>query len=166
MTPYGSEVGNNVIKEEETSVNSKARKNDEELSGSEEFSPLPGRSLSWKSSKDSPHSIEKKYMHSSKRRSSFSSIASSLPKHRSGKSCRQIRRRETRSAYLILNSIRLIIIELWRFTSLTIQSSLKLCVCILTCLLLCKKMVQKLNFPSMRTYKFFAFVHMISQESL
>lgn len=80
-TPCGSEVGHSSFKEEETLANGK----------------LSGRSLSWKSGKDSPHSLAKKYIYTSRRRSSFVSSASSSPKH-VGKSCRQIRRRETRSA--------------------------------------------------------------------
>lgn len=98
VTPPESRVSNSM-NEEETSVNSKARRDDsEEFSGSElESSPFP-RSLSWKSSNDSPHSLEKKSMASSaKRCSSFASVGSSSAKQRLGKSCRQIRRREARS---------------------------------------------------------------------
>uniref|UniRef100_A0A5B6ZW38 Uncharacterized protein n=1 Tax=Davidia involucrata TaxID=16924 RepID=A0A5B6ZW38_DAVIN len=92
---------NNSVKLEESSVDLKERRNDmDEFSGSElESSPLPGRSLSWKEGKDSPHSREKKYVNSSsRRRRSFASIGSASSKQRVGKSCRQIRQKETRSA--------------------------------------------------------------------
>ncbi|KAL6326619.1 hypothetical protein AAG906_009745 [Vitis piasezkii] len=96
-----SHVGGGSTKEVESSVNSKSRRNDADgLSSSElEFSPSTGRRLSWKSSKDSSRSIEKRYLDCSiRRRRSFASSGSSSPKHNLGKSCRQIRRRETRSA--------------------------------------------------------------------
>lgn len=96
-----SHVGGGSTKEVESSVNSKSRRNDADgLSSSElEFSPSTGRRLSWKSSKDSSRSIEKRYLDCSiRRRHSFASSGSSSPKHNLGKSCRQIRRRETRSA--------------------------------------------------------------------
>uniref|UniRef100_A0A7N0RHD0 Uncharacterized protein n=2 Tax=Kalanchoe fedtschenkoi TaxID=63787 RepID=A0A7N0RHD0_KALFE len=55
------------------------------------------RSLSWKSSKCSPHVCERKFVSASTgRRSSFHSTDSSLPKHRLGKSCCQIKRRDMR----------------------------------------------------------------------
>uniref|UniRef100_A0A5B6ZWI5 Uncharacterized protein n=1 Tax=Davidia involucrata TaxID=16924 RepID=A0A5B6ZWI5_DAVIN len=95
-----SKVGNNSMKEEESSVTLKERRNYmDQFSGSElESSTLRGRSLSWKNGKGFPHSREKKYMNSStRRRSSFASFGSASPK-RVGKSCRQIGRRETRSA--------------------------------------------------------------------
>ncbi|KAK9283260.1 hypothetical protein L1049_011496 [Liquidambar formosana] len=51
-----------------------------------------------KAAKILAHSLEKKHRDSStRRRSSFASSGSSSPKHRLGKSCRQIRRREMRS---------------------------------------------------------------------
>lgn len=103
VTPRESKVSNNSMKEEDSSVNSKVSRNDmEEMSGSElECSPLPGGSLSWKGSKNSSHSLEKKHRDSStRRRSSFASSGSSSPKHRLGKSCRQIRRREMRYVYI------------------------------------------------------------------
>ncbi|CAK9140703.1 unnamed protein product [Ilex paraguariensis] len=94
-----SKVGNDSVKEE-NSVNVKERSNDmEAFSGSEvESSPSSHRSLSWKSGKDSLHSLEKKKQvdFTGRRRSSFASAGSSPPK-RAGKSCRQIRRRETRN---------------------------------------------------------------------
>ncbi|XP_057979294.1 uncharacterized protein LOC131165464 isoform X2 [Malania oleifera] len=99
--PYESKVSNNSTKEEESSVSSKGGRNDaEELSGSEiESSSLAGGSLSWKSRKNSRNSHERKYLESSmRRRSSFSSAGYTSPKQCPGKSCRQIRRRETRSA--------------------------------------------------------------------
>ncbi|XP_059665983.1 uncharacterized protein LOC132311864 [Cornus florida] len=100
MTHCESKVGNNSVKEE-SSVALKVRGNDvDEFSGSElESVSLSGRSLSWKSGKDSPHSREKKYMNSSnRRRRSSASIGFESPKQRVGKSCRRIRSRETRSA--------------------------------------------------------------------
>ncbi|KAK6131857.1 hypothetical protein DH2020_034397 [Rehmannia glutinosa] len=61
-----------------------------------ESSPSTGRSLSWRSSKDSQHALEKKnYMDSVRRRASFGS--NSLSARRVGKSCRRIRHRDTRS---------------------------------------------------------------------
>ncbi|XAR52282.1 hypothetical protein NMG60_11020261 [Bertholletia excelsa] len=95
-----SHVGNNSP-EVESSGGCKTRRNHtDEFSSSElESSSLPGGSLSWKSGKDYSWSREKKYMDSSsRRRGSFSSSTSASPRHRTGKSCRQIRRRETRSA--------------------------------------------------------------------
>lgn len=95
-----AEVGTSSVKGKEPSSNGKLGENDmDTFSGSERESSTPiGRSLSWKSSRDSLHSLEKKYMDSSRRRrSSFASSGSSSPK-RVGKSCRQIRRREHRSA--------------------------------------------------------------------
>ncbi|XP_071732084.1 uncharacterized protein [Rutidosis leptorrhynchoides] len=87
--------GNHV----ETSENGKVRESDMEgFSGSEvESSSVNGRSLSWKSSKNSSSRfLEKKYMDASRRRrNSFTSTGSSP--RRVGKSCRQIRHREHRS---------------------------------------------------------------------
>ncbi|KAF2282252.1 hypothetical protein GH714_043910 [Hevea brasiliensis] len=97
-TPYESKVGNRSSKEEENSVSSKIRNNEtQELSGSDiEFSSVTGRSLSWKGCKDSSCYLEKYKDTSLRRRSNFSSVGSS-PKHCPGKSCRQIRRKESRS---------------------------------------------------------------------
>lgn len=100
VTGCDSNVGDDSTKEEESSVNSRSKRKDADgLSGSErEFSPSAGRRLSWKSSKESSHSLEKGYLDSStRRRRSFTSTGSSSPKQIPGKSCRQIRRRETRS---------------------------------------------------------------------
>ncbi|KAI8031598.1 hypothetical protein LOK49_LG01G00420 [Camellia lanceoleosa] len=101
-----SKVSNNSAEEEEEEeegslVGSKMRRNHtDEFSGSEpESSPLPRRSLSWKSGKDSSYSHEKKYTDSSTRsRSTFVSTTSASPRRRDGKCCRHIRRREARSA--------------------------------------------------------------------
>ncbi|CAL5322229.1 unnamed protein product [Camellia sinensis] len=103
-----SKVSNNSAEEEEEEeeeegslVGSKMRRNHtDEFSGSEpESSPLPRRSLSWKSGKDSSCSREKKYTDSSTRsRSTFASTTSASPRRRDGKCCRHIRRREARSA--------------------------------------------------------------------
>ncbi|CAL5364635.1 unnamed protein product [Camellia sinensis] len=100
-----SKVSNNSAEEEEEEeeegslVGSKMRRNHtDEFSGSEpESSPLPRRSLSWKSGKDSSCSREKKYTDSSTRsRSTFASTTSASPRRRDGKCCRHIRRREAR----------------------------------------------------------------------
>ncbi|XP_019151289.1 PREDICTED: uncharacterized protein LOC109148026 [Ipomoea nil] len=75
-----------------------ARDNGGETYSSSEIdsSPSSGRSLSWKSDRESLHSSNrKKYIDSSRRSSSFASTGTSS-KH-VGKSCRRIRRRETRS---------------------------------------------------------------------
>ncbi|XP_019238016.1 PREDICTED: uncharacterized protein LOC109218139 isoform X2 [Nicotiana attenuata] len=85
-----------------TSSNVKEKENDADTFSSSEIvsSPSTGRSLSWKSGNN--HSLQffdrKKYSDSSWRRSSsFASTGSSSPRH-SGKSCRRIRRSNTRSA--------------------------------------------------------------------
>ncbi|KAF2318399.1 hypothetical protein GH714_006626 [Hevea brasiliensis] len=57
---------------------------------------VTARSLSWKGRKDSPRYLEKYKGPSPRRRTIFASVGSS-PKHRPGKSCCQIRRRESRS---------------------------------------------------------------------
>ncbi|XP_057476572.1 uncharacterized protein LOC130764373 isoform X2 [Actinidia eriantha] len=98
---FESKMGDNSPEDDESSVGSKMRGNHtDEFSGSElESSPLPGRSLSLKSGKNSLRSREKKYMDSpTRRRSTSASTTSASPRHHIGKSCRQIRRRETRSA--------------------------------------------------------------------
>lgn len=83
---------------EETSEHVKVRESDAEgFSGSEfESSSVNGRSLSWKSSKNSSSRfLDKKYMDASRRRrNSFTSTGSSP--RRVGKSCRQIRYKEHR----------------------------------------------------------------------
>ncbi|CAL9005665.1 unnamed protein product [Prunus brigantina] len=98
-THQGSKVGNSLANEEESFVISKVRrKEQEEHSGSDADSSLiPGRSLSWKGRIDSPRSREKCKDLSVRRRSSFSSIGFSSPRHHLGKSCRQIKHKETRS---------------------------------------------------------------------
>ncbi|KAM1018612.1 hypothetical protein ACFX2C_040218 [Malus domestica] len=98
-THQESKVGNNLTNEEESFVISKARRNEqEELSGSDADSSLiPGRSLSWKGRIESPRSREKYKDLSTRRRSNFSSMGSSSPRHHLGKSCRQIKHKETRS---------------------------------------------------------------------
>ncbi|KAG4150655.1 hypothetical protein ERO13_D04G017400v2 [Gossypium hirsutum] len=96
-TPFESNMDNVSTKEEESSVSSKARrKESEELSGSDDFSSVSGRSLSWKGRKGASHSPEKYKDSLARRRNSFTSMAFSSPKQRQGKSCRQIRRRESR----------------------------------------------------------------------
>lgn len=98
-THQGSKVGNSLANEEESFVISKVRrKEQEEHSGSDADSSLiPGRSLSWKGRIESPRSREKCKDLSVRRRSSFSSIGFSSPRHHLGKSCRQIKHKETRS---------------------------------------------------------------------
>ncbi|KAL8538783.1 hypothetical protein ACS0TY_000699 [Phlomoides rotata] len=89
---------NGSLTSKETSTNAKFRKNEKESYSSSEIesSPSTGRNLSWRSTKDSQHSLEKKkYMDSVRRRANFSSNSSSA--RRMGNSCRRIRRRETRS---------------------------------------------------------------------
>lgn len=96
-SPQDFEAHNGALMMKETSTNVKLRKNEKEAYSSSEIesSPSTGRSLSWRSTKDSQHSLEKKkYMDSVRRRASFSSNSSSA--RRVGKSCRRIRRRETR----------------------------------------------------------------------
>ncbi|KAL3838220.1 hypothetical protein ACJIZ3_022811 [Penstemon smallii] len=85
------------VHKKDSSTNMRVNKNEmEAYSSSElEYSPSIGRTLSWKSSKDSQYSLEKKkYMESVRRRASFASSGSSSK--RVGKSCRRIRRRETK----------------------------------------------------------------------
>ncbi|XWS75291.1 hypothetical protein CRYUN_Cryun01aG0073700 [Craigia yunnanensis] len=96
--PFESNMDNSSTKEEESYVNSKVRrKESEELSGSNlDFSQVSGRSLSWKGRKSASHSPEKYKDSPVRRRNSFASMGFSSPKHRQGKSCRQIRRRESR----------------------------------------------------------------------
>ncbi|XP_057804219.1 uncharacterized protein LOC131019645 [Salvia miltiorrhiza] len=92
------EAHNGSLTMEETSTNLKSRNNEKEAYSSSEIesSPSTGRSLSWKSTRDSQQSLEKKkYMDPVRRRASFSSNSSSS--RRVGKSCRRIRRRDTRS---------------------------------------------------------------------
>lgn len=75
----------------------KIMKNEVEAYSSSEFeySQSTGRSLSWKSTKDSQYSLEKKKrMDSVRRRASVVSSSSSL--RRAGKSCRKVRHKETR----------------------------------------------------------------------
>lgn len=88
---------NGSLTMEETSTNVKLSNNEKEAYSSSEIesSPSTGRSLSWKSTRDSQHSFEKRtYVDSVRRRASFSSNSSSS--RRVGKSCRRIKRRDTR----------------------------------------------------------------------
>ncbi|KAK8483636.1 hypothetical protein V6N13_062628 [Hibiscus sabdariffa] len=95
--PFESNIDNASTKEEECSVSSKVRrKESEELSGSDDFSSISGRSLSWKGRKNASHSPEKYKDKLVRRHNNFSCMGFSSPKHRQGKSCRQIRRRESR----------------------------------------------------------------------
>ncbi|XP_007010393.2 PREDICTED: uncharacterized protein LOC18586779 isoform X2 [Theobroma cacao] len=97
--PFESNINNGSTKEEESSVTSKVRqKESEELSGSEfDCSSASGRSLSWKGRKSASHSPERYKDKLVRSRNSFASMSFSSRKHRQGKSCRQIRRRESRS---------------------------------------------------------------------
>uniref|UniRef100_A0A2P2L2C3 Uncharacterized protein n=1 Tax=Rhizophora mucronata TaxID=61149 RepID=A0A2P2L2C3_RHIMU len=97
-TPREAKVGNEFSKEAKNSVNTKMSEDEsEELSVSDlDLSPASARSLSWKGRKDSPCPIEKNRDPSLRRRSSFPSTYSS-PKPCKGKSCRQIRHKQSRS---------------------------------------------------------------------
>lgn len=79
------------------SVSSSLGRNESgEFSGSEiDSSREPQRTLSWKGRKGAKHSPEKCKDSYRRRGSSFPSVSSS-PKHRVGRSCRQIRRKESR----------------------------------------------------------------------
>ncbi|XP_009766592.1 uncharacterized protein [Nicotiana sylvestris] len=97
-----AESADNRDERKPTSSNVKEKENDADTFSSSEIvsSPSTGRSLSWKSGNN--HSLQsfdrKKYSDSAWRRSSsFASTGSSSPR-RSGKSCRRIRRSNTRSA--------------------------------------------------------------------
>ncbi|GMG99464.1 hypothetical protein Nepgr_001304 [Nepenthes gracilis] len=69
-----------------------------ELSGSDnESTPSSGRTLSWKSRKETHRSHERKYFAYSIRRLTQFALADSSPRHHLGKSCRQIKPREIRS---------------------------------------------------------------------
>ncbi|XP_065870562.1 uncharacterized protein [Euphorbia lathyris] len=96
-TPYKPKVSDRSSKEE-SFANSKVRNNEsEEFSGSDiDFSPVPGRSLSWKGRKETSRSLERYKECSLRRRSSFAAVASSSKNH-PGKSCRKIRHKESRS---------------------------------------------------------------------
>ncbi|XP_077230404.1 transcriptional regulator ATRX isoform X2 [Tasmannia lanceolata] len=96
-----SKENNNSVKEEEGSLTSLLKRTNVEdgLSGSElEGSPSLGRSLSWKSGSNFPNSLEKNSGQARQRQRTFLSTGGSSPKQRLGKSCRKIKRRETRSA--------------------------------------------------------------------
>ncbi|KAL1544431.1 hypothetical protein AAHA92_21283 [Salvia divinorum] len=96
--PQDFEARNGSLKMEETSTNLKIRNNEKEAYSSSEIesSPSTGRNLSWKSTRDSQHFLEKKkYIDPVGRRASFSSNSSSS--RRVGKSCRRIRCIDTRS---------------------------------------------------------------------
>ncbi|KAG6414848.1 hypothetical protein SASPL_122222 [Salvia splendens] len=98
------EARNGSLTMGEASTNLKSRNNEVEAYSSSEIgsSPSTGRSLSWKSTRDSQHSVEKKkYLDPVRRRASFSSNGSSL--RRTGKSCRRIRRRDVRSVEELQN---------------------------------------------------------------
>lgn len=95
-----AESADNRDERKPTSSNVKEKENDADTFSSSEIvsSPSTGRSLSWKSGNN--HSLQsfdrKKYSDSAWRRSSsFASTGSSSPR-RSGKSCRRIRRSNTR----------------------------------------------------------------------
>ncbi|XP_073297562.1 uncharacterized protein [Primulina huaijiensis] len=82
----------------ETSTKNEARKNEmgAYYSSEIESSPSTGKSLTWKTTKDSQYSLEKKkQVDSFSRRTSFALNGSSA--RRTVKSCRRIRRRETRA---------------------------------------------------------------------
>lgn len=94
-----SKVSSHTSKKKGASTDFEVRRRDIDTYSSSEIdsSPSTGRSLSWKSGKDSSNYLErKKFMDPGRRRSSSFTSNSSLPK-RVGKSCRRIRRKETRS---------------------------------------------------------------------
>lgn len=94
-----SKVSSHTSKKKGASSDFEVRRRDIDTYSSSEVdsSPSTGRSLSWKSGKDSSNYLErKKFMDPGRRRSSSFTSNSSLPK-RVGKSCRRIRRKETRS---------------------------------------------------------------------
>ena len=76
------------------------RNEHEEYSGSD-TSPMLGGSLSWKGRNDRPHIREKYKKFSIRSQSNITSIGSSSPKHQLGRSCRQIKRRDTRYAQAV-----------------------------------------------------------------
>lgn len=85
--------------EEETYVSSEMKGNDKEYSGSDHDSTRSSsRSLSWKGRKETTRHFEKKYLDPSMRRRTNLAQFSSSPRQHPGKSCRQIKRREMRSA--------------------------------------------------------------------
>ncbi|GAB2212040.1 hypothetical protein Droror1_Dr00025384 [Drosera rotundifolia] len=98
----GEREGEQRWEEEEESCGEPKLKGDdkEELSGSEHDStPSTGRSLSWRSPKELQQSTKKKYLDSSIRRRTHFALKNSSPRQLSlGKSCRQIQRREIKSA--------------------------------------------------------------------
>ncbi|KAK8536009.1 hypothetical protein V6N12_012671 [Hibiscus sabdariffa] len=96
-TPFESNMDNVSTKGEESFVSSKVRRKEaEELSGSDDFSSVSGKSLSWKGRKSASHPPEHYKDSLVRKHNSFSSKGFSSPKHREGKSCQQIRRRESR----------------------------------------------------------------------
>ncbi|KAJ8551441.1 hypothetical protein K7X08_021456 [Anisodus acutangulus] len=96
-----SKVSENKTDRGEISSSAKEKEDDADTFSSSEIasSPSTARSLSWKSDKGSLHSLDRrKYTDSNRRRcSKFTSTGISSPK-RGAKSCRRIRRRDTRSA--------------------------------------------------------------------
>ncbi|KAK8536007.1 hypothetical protein V6N13_104622 [Hibiscus sabdariffa] len=96
-TPFESNIDNVSTKGEESFVSSKVRRKEaEELSGSDDFSSVSGKSLSWKGRKSASHPPEHYKDSLVRKHNSSSSKGFSSPKHREGKSCQQIRRRESR----------------------------------------------------------------------
>lgn len=130
-------------KEASMERNMEVRDNDGETYSSSEIdsSPSTGRSLSWKSDRESLHSSNrKKYSDSARRSSSFASTGTSS-KH-VGKSCRRIRRKETRlvSFFYSLFShkykvLTLNVINLYK-CSILVQKAVELFVCIVLCFML------------------------------
>ncbi|KAK4431102.1 hypothetical protein Salat_0872200 [Sesamum alatum] len=94
-SPRDFKARNGSLMIKEPSTHSELRTNEVEAYSSSEIesSPSTGRSLSWRSTKDSQHSLEKKKnVDSIRRRASFASNSSSA--RRAGKSCRKIRIRD------------------------------------------------------------------------
>lgn len=98
-TPCESKIEDDPAKEDVNSSSIKRRIEHEEYSGSDiDTSPVLGGSLTWKGRNNLAHSREKYKKYSTRSRNSFTSIGSSSPKHQLGRSCRQLKRRDTRYA--------------------------------------------------------------------
>ncbi|KAL6552725.1 hypothetical protein OROHE_008089 [Orobanche hederae] len=94
--------GSSMMKLISTSMKPSQNEVDAYLGSEVESAPLSGRSLSWRSTNDSQHPLErKKFMDLVRRRATSESNSSSARKV--GKSCRRIRHREPRSTEELQN---------------------------------------------------------------
>ncbi|KAL6545421.1 hypothetical protein OROGR_009295 [Orobanche gracilis] len=94
--------GSSMMKIISTSMKPSQNDVDTYLGSEVESAPSSGRSLSWRSTNDSQHSLErKKFMDLARRRATFASNRSSARK--AGKSCRRIRRMDPRSTEELQN---------------------------------------------------------------